>query len=118
MLGQMTLGAGARCPALPAVYSDLGGDEELAELVEMFVEEMPERMARIAAELAQADWPALIRTAHQLKGAAGSYGFHQITPLARSLERALCNQSPENQIRAAAQELLRMCERLRGGVAG
>lgn len=100
-----------------AVYSTLGADPELAELVELFVEEMPERIGRLLGELDDQNWTELARTAHQLKGAAGSYGFHQLTPLARHLEIALCNDESEAQIRQATLELVKLCRQARSGAA-
>jgi HPt (histidine-containing phosphotransfer) domain-containing protein len=99
-----------------AVYSALGADPELAELVELFVEEMPERIARLLNALDDQDWSALTRTAHQLKGAAGSYGFHQVTPLANQLEIKLRNREPEAQIRQATLDLVKLCRQARSGV--
>ena len=97
------------------VFSTLGSDADLADLVDLFVAEMPERIARVMELLGKHDWPSLARTAHQLKGAAGSYGFHQVTPLARHLELTLCNQEPESQIEQAALELIDLCHRVRRG---
>jgi len=97
------------------IYSSLGGDPDLGEIVDMFVEEMPDRVGAIQTQLEEADWDALRRAAHQLKGAAGSYGFDLISPCAGRLEAAVREQEPEEQIRRAAQELVDMCRRARSG---
>jgi histidine phosphotransfer protein HptB len=98
------------------VYSRLAGDPDLQEIVDLFVEEMPERIATLLEQLNAADWAGLRRTAHQLKGAAGSYGFDLISPSAGKVESAIHDGQPEEQIRAAVAELADLCHRARSGV--
>ena len=98
-----------------ALYSDLGADPDLGELVEMFVDEMPDRVANIQKLLEASDWEELRRAAHQLKGAAGSYGFSPISPSAATVEDAIRSEQPEEQIRQAAEALCEMCNRVRAG---
>ena len=88
------------------LYSSLGSDPDLAEIVEMFVEEMPDRVAMLLEQLDSSDWEGLRRTAHQLKGAAGSFGFDPISPCAARLETTLADSEPEEQIRKAVDELV------------
>ncbi|MBN1908328.1 MAG: Hpt domain-containing protein [Pirellulales bacterium] len=103
-------------PALPqALYSDLGADPDLGELVEMFVDEMPDRVANIQKLLDASNWEELRRAAHQLKGAAGSYGFSPISPTAAVVEDAIRAEQPEEQIRQAVETLCDMCNRVRAG---
>ena len=101
----------------PYLHSDFGGDPELGDLVELFVAEMPDRIRRVLSHVATGDWENLVRSAHQLKGAAGSYGFHQLTRPARRLEESATKREPEQQIQAAVDELVMLCERLRSGPA-
>ncbi len=97
------------------VYSTLAEDPDLGEIVDLFVQEMPERVDNILARLHSGDWEGLRRAAHQLKGAAGSYGFAPITPSAARLEAAVRQARPEDEIRQAVEELINLCERARGG---
>jgi histidine phosphotransfer protein HptB len=99
------------------LYSDLGKDPELAELVDAFVAEMPSRVEQVIAHAGAQDWEKLGRTAHQLKGAAGSYGFHALTRPALRLEQAASRQEPEAQILQAVNELVELCRRIRSGPA-
>ncbi len=71
------------------IYSRLSGDPDLRDIVEMFVEEMPGRVASLLDHLSDANWEGLRRAAHQLKGAAGSYGFEPISPSAGRVESAI-----------------------------
>jgi histidine phosphotransfer protein HptB len=97
------------------VYSRLGGDPDLGELVALFVQEMPDRIGALESQARSRDWAQLTRTAHQLKGAAGSYGFHDITPFAARLEHAARDGGQEDQILASLDELLDLCRRMRAG---
>ncbi len=97
------------------LYSSLGADPDLAEIVGLFVDEMPARVSALQDLLQAADWESLRRTAHQLKGAAGSYGFGPISPAAAVLETALRENAPEDEIRKSVDELVDLCSRARGG---
>ncbi len=107
----------ATTPATSPIYSKLGRDPELSELVEMFVSEVPDRIAAILALHVAGDFVELARLAHQIKGAAGSYGFACVTPAAERLEVAAGNGEPDDSIRDALDELVAMCGRLRAGSA-
>jgi len=97
------------------VYSRLADDSDLRDIVELFVEEMPGRVANLLGQLEAADWDGLRRTAHQLKGAAGSYGFDAISPAAGKVESAIRDGEPEIRIREAVDELVDLCNRARVG---
>jgi histidine phosphotransfer protein HptB len=96
------------------VYSSLAADPDLGELVEMFVDEMPSRISALETQAQSGDWPQLTRTAHQLKGAAGSYGFAAITPSAARLESAAREGCHQEEILLALRDLLDLCRRVRG----
>lgn len=68
---------------LRSIYAD---DPEMAELVQLFVEEMPERTARLRHAVDAEDLASLTRLAHQLKGAAAGYGFPVIGERAGTIE--------------------------------
>jgi len=88
----------------------------LAELVELFVEEMPGRVQNFTTLLERAEWEELRRAAHQLKGAAGSYGFDAISPVAAVLEDKIRAGYPEHEICQAVEELCDICQHARAGV--
>ncbi len=97
------------------IYSPLAADPDLGELVDMFVDEMPGRVASLLDRFNRRDWDGLQQSVHQLKGAAGSYGFAAISPCAGKLENAIQHGEPEAQIREAVTELVRLCNRVRCG---
>ena len=100
----------------PLIYSSLAAEPDFGELIDLFLLEIPHRIAIIESQTLGCDWQQLSRTAHQLKGAAGSYGFDGITPYAARLESAAMKGLPEAEILAAADELLDLCRRLRAGL--
>ena len=99
------------------LYSEFGSEPEMAELVELFVSEMSAHVERLQGCVDRGDWSALGRMAHQLKGAAGGYGFHQLTEPAHRLELSVRQDRTEEEILASAHELLGLCRRLRSGRA-
>jgi HPt (histidine-containing phosphotransfer) domain-containing protein len=92
-------------------------DPEMAELVAMFVAEMPDRRAELEQAVRAADVETAIRIAHQLKGAAGGYGFDALGIYAAETEHALRalagNHPSERPLRVAATPLLDACARVR-----
>jgi len=97
------------------IYSEFGGDPDMADLVELYVDEMPEKIATFQELAASKDWDSIRRIAHQIKGSAGGYGFQPITEGAFRLEHAVREESGEAEILEALDELLGMCSRLRCG---
>jgi HPt (histidine-containing phosphotransfer) domain-containing protein len=98
------------------VYSSLAGDPDFSDLVEKFVKKIPHRIGEMETHLRSRNWQLLARTAHQLKGASGSYGFETLGPYAEHLEIAAKEAQQEDQILAAFNELLDFCRRIRAGV--
>ncbi len=100
---------------LAPIYSSLAADPDFGELVEMFLADVPERIDTIETSLSAGDHETLRRIAHQLKGAAGSYGFEEVTPVAATLEKAIDTGEPQDTITQAADELVAICHRLSPG---
>ncbi|MCL2624536.1 MAG: Hpt domain-containing protein [Planctomycetaceae bacterium] len=94
------------------IYSLLADDADLYEIVKMFVDEMPKRIDQLMSEFIAKNWGELERTAHQLRGAAGSYGFGEVTPVAGKLEQAVQAKLPEEEIYQSLVELIDTCQRM------
>jgi HPt (histidine-containing phosphotransfer) domain-containing protein len=103
-------------PASPWIYSRLGDDPDLGDLVGEFVAELPTRIAALEAEAHSNNWPQVTRFAHQLKGAAGSYGFDALTPYARDLEAAARDGAEAESVLRTLHELIEACRRIQPGV--
>jgi HPt (histidine-containing phosphotransfer) domain-containing protein len=97
------------------LYSSLASDPDMVELVELFVEEMPERIDALLDMVREADMDGLQRMAHQLKGAAGSYGFEDITVAAAKLERTLREEADRPHVDEALAALVTLCRRAKTG---
>jgi signal transduction histidine kinase/CheY-like chemotaxis protein/HPt (histidine-containing phosphotransfer) domain-containing protein len=68
------------------LVSELADDPDLGELVSAFVQSAPTRERAIHDAWARRDHPLLARLAHQLKGTGASYGYPQLTAVARRVE--------------------------------
>ena len=99
------------------IYSTFGDDADMAELVEMFVEEMPARITSLEEAFAGRDRETLHRLAHQMKGAGGSYGFAQLTPYAKAVESAARDGETEDRLQVALDDLIAACKLVRAGTA-
>lgn len=95
----------------PLFYSSLADDEDLKEIIGLFVEEMSERTARFEKALASQNWDELKTIAHQFKGAAGSHGFSELSIAARELEERIKSEASVEDIAAAVNKLVDMCGR-------
>jgi HPt (histidine-containing phosphotransfer) domain-containing protein len=95
-----------------AIHSSLTSDPVLREMVEQFVAEIPNRVAWLQRQLEAGDFEALRRAAHQMKGAAGSYGFDALTPYALRLETLIAQGATREEIAAATSELAAQCRRV------
>jgi HPt (histidine-containing phosphotransfer) domain-containing protein len=98
-------------PSDGPLLSTLAGDPDMAELVTMFVSEMPERIAALQDAIGHSDLETLRKLAHQLKGSAGGYGFQPITESAAVVERSAKAPEPLEMIRKSADELIDLCRR-------
>ena len=92
------------------VVSELAGDEEMTELIESFTAGLSAKANRLEAALDENDRESIRRMAHQLKGAAGGYGYPSITLAAARLEQ---NAREGAQLAQALAELCVLCRRAR-----
>jgi len=97
--------------------SELSDDPEMVELIELFIEELPNRIEAIGQALSSGDWSELSRLAHQLRGAGAGYGFEPISDSAASLEDTteLGGEPDLEAIRACVSELAGLCVRATAG---
>jgi HPt (histidine-containing phosphotransfer) domain-containing protein len=113
----MRIAAMTTCQAADELYySTLAAEPDLVELVALFVDELPGRLAALTDAASRGDWPAVGSLAHQLKGAGGSHGFAQITPYAWKLERSAREFRSGGEVTAALEQLIATCSRVRAGV--
>jgi signal transduction histidine kinase/HPt (histidine-containing phosphotransfer) domain-containing protein len=105
----------ATAPIEIPLVSELADDEDMAPLVAQFVASLPERAAALLEATFAGDLTRLTRLAHQLKGAAGGFGFPTVTTAAAALEQAAGGVGPAGGIGAALEVLLRLLKSAKGG---
>lgn len=100
----------------PRLVSEFAGDPDMQELVDLFVSELPDRVARLHSTWNQTQLDEVKRLAHQLKGASAGYGFPTIGAAAGKLVDALrasdsANQSSLNALKRDLDNLIDLCNR-------
>jgi len=70
-------------------------DLDIQQLVDQFLDGLPERLEFMQQAINDEDWLALQREVHQIKGTAGAMGYPLITEKAAEVERSLRNQEIE-----------------------
>jgi HPt (histidine-containing phosphotransfer) domain-containing protein len=105
-------------PVAELHYSFLAGDADLAELIELFVEELPQRIAALREAASCDDFAEVGRLSHQLKGAGGNHGFPPITVAAAEVQRLAHECAAGNELFAAVDRLREVCARCRGPAVG
>ena len=74
------------------VLLDLGGPELLAELIELFLEDAPQRMTSLEMALHRSDAKGVRDAAHALKSSSANLGALLLSGVCRDLEEAaLCD---------------------------
>lgn len=94
------------------VRSEFADDPDMADLVEMFVSEMPDRIGALESCLREQRLGDLQSLAHQLKGAGAGYGFEPVSLIAGRLEASLKTNAELDAINAEVNELIDICRRL------
>lgn len=95
-----------------AIRSEFANDPDMDELIEMFVNEMPERIASIAECYREQRLTELQTIAHQLKGSGAGYGFEPISITAADLEASLKRHTDLEAIRGEVDALVDICQRV------
>jgi HPt (histidine-containing phosphotransfer) domain-containing protein len=95
------------------IQSDFEGDPQMRDLIDLFVSEMPSKASRLSDLFDGQQVDDLQRMAHQLKGAAGGYGFGSISEAAADLEQTLKAQDELESARSQVEQLIDLCQRTR-----
>jgi len=91
-----------------AALSRLDGDEELlAELMNLYMAEVPVQLAGLKATQASGDFSALADFAHSVKGMAGHFCADAVVSLAKQLEDA-ARHGKQADFQALSEELTGM----------
>ncbi len=99
------------------IVSQFAADPEMAELVQLFLSELPARIAAMTTAWSGRQISDLTRMAHQLKGAGAGYGFPTIGAAAGTLESGLKKldaasaQASVDRLAAEFRALVDLCSR-------
>lgn len=101
---------------LQPLKSQFAGDPEMADLISMYVEELPQRIAALISAYDKGESETLQRLSHQLKGASAGYGFPAIGEAAARVETTLKHLpgTPEKSlalVESNLKELVTLCRR-------
>jgi HPt (histidine-containing phosphotransfer) domain-containing protein len=97
----------------PNLRSILANDPEIGELVDQFVGELPQKVNALLKAMSEGDAIRVRTLTHQLKGAAGGYGFPTIGQAAQRVEDCLrtegSNSGVLEKVRSGVDELIGLC---------
>jgi HPt (histidine-containing phosphotransfer) domain-containing protein len=96
-----------------SILSKLMSKPATAKLVEKFLAGLGQRATAIQQAHASKDLPALKTLAHQLKGAAGGYGFPALTEAARKVEQDVTGSADPKQLATDVRALADLCSQIK-----
>lgn len=98
----------------PPIVSGLSDDPELKDLLAEFVSLLPQKVRELERLTLARDAAALRQFTHRLNGAAGGYGFPEITKAAANLELMLQDGVDWESAASAAASLVQLIRRVEG----
>ncbi len=93
------------------LVSEMSGDPDMIELIEGYVNELPDKLQALQKAADEHDIATLARLAHQLKGSGGGYGFPWITDAAKQLEQSSKAAADMATLKAQLASLAELCNR-------
>lgn len=108
----------SRTVADNSLRSEFADDPELGTLVAGFIESLPERLSTLQVAAREGELDSLCRLAHQLKGAAGGYGFPELSEAAEKLETSAKQSESADEAAEKIAELSVICDRIARGATG
>lgn len=94
------------------ITSSIEDDPDMIEIIDMFIDDLPKRVAIISEAFEQQAWSQIRTISHQLKGAAPGYGFESIGVAAAKLEELLIESAGIDEIEKASKQLAELCGRV------
>jgi CheY-like chemotaxis protein/HPt (histidine-containing phosphotransfer) domain-containing protein len=102
----------------PTVKTGAANETALRDLLARFISRLPQRVATLNELVRQQDIEELRRAVHQLKGAAGGYGFPQISDAALRAEKKILPETALEEVRAEVDSLIEVVRGVEGYDAG
>jgi diguanylate cyclase (GGDEF)-like protein len=98
----------------PKLRSSLANNEKFKNVLEKFVARLPERIEEMQRLLGEKDLDNLGRAVHQLKGAAGGYGFPEITSVAGEAMESIRHAAAIEEIAPQVQTMIALIRQVDG----
>jgi HPt (histidine-containing phosphotransfer) domain-containing protein len=93
-------------------FQEEGEPDIVIELIEMFLDDLPESLAKLRAAVASGEAKAIERAAHSLKGSGANLGVVRIAAICAEMEAKARSGSPE-EAGSMLSQLEAECERVR-----
>jgi len=93
------------------LHSIFANDPDMSQILDMFINELPQRVTAIEQAMEQVDLSTIADISHQLKGAGGGYGFPTITDSAAVVEQLAKDGADVQSLQKSVQDLLSLCQR-------
>lgn len=100
--------------ATELLHSSYHADGAMSQLLNSFVQQLPDILKEIRNALCENNRHLLIQLAASLKEAGGSYGFEPISTASAALEASLVNGDPLEKASAKVDQLLKLAGLIRG----
>jgi HPt (histidine-containing phosphotransfer) domain-containing protein len=94
------------------ITTSIHDDDDMLEIIDLFIDELPDRVAIFANALEQREWDHVRTISHQLKGAAPGYGFEPIGTAAAIVEDLVLTSAALTDIETASNRLVELCSRV------
>jgi HPt (histidine-containing phosphotransfer) domain-containing protein len=88
-------------------------DAAMIEQMQLFVDELPQKVVDLHILLAEHDAESIARLAHRIREAAGEFGFAGITQAAAEVESSAEVHADLESLSKQVQTLAEMCNRAR-----
>ena len=95
--------------------SDGAGDQFIAEIIEVYLADLSERVRKIGLQMSEGDPAGVAATAHAIKGSSGHFGAVHLIELSLEVEdRARRNQT--DGLQATIDSMIEEAERVRAAL--
>jgi HPt (histidine-containing phosphotransfer) domain-containing protein len=98
--------------SISQLAEDEMGDQFIAEIIDVFLADLSERVRTIGLQMSQNDRAGVAATAHAIKGSCGHFGAARLMELSRNLEER-ARREPTDDIQSAIDPMIAEAERVR-----
>lgn len=95
--------------------SDDAGDQFIAEIIEVFLADLSERVRKISLQMGEGDHAGVAATAHAIRGSSGHFGATHLIELSREVEDQARSKETDG-LQPIIDSLLEEAERVRAAL--